>query len=223
MTLPLPSAGKGRRRSLAWLGLGVALGMALSPLGEAARARLGLGGGIGVGRWGSGVGFGGVHPVFGVGVRPAYAGVAPAARFYDRPYAAFHPAWVSSGFWAARPWAVGWYRVNPVAWSWWAPRASTWGITGLATAATISSLVNQAVAQQSGVIVVPQTSFQLNFASVEAVGSQGASFFYGMNDGPQLFGGANCALGLVDGQPPASAAEAQLLNAVCQVAYGPGA
>ncbi len=197
--------------------------MALSPLGEAARARLGLGGGIGVGRWGSGVGFGGVHPVFGVGVRPAYAGVAPAARFYDRPYAAFHPAWVSSGFWAARPWAVGWYRVNPVAWSWWAPRASTWGITGLATAATISSLVNQAVAQQSGVIVVPQTSFQLNFASVEAVGSQGASFFYSLNDGPQLFGGANCALGLVDGQPPASAAEAQLLNAVCQVAYGPGA
>jgi hypothetical protein len=169
------------------------------------------------------VGFGGVHPVYGAGVPPAYAGIAPAARFYDRPYAAFHPAWAAGGYWAARPWTTGWYRVNPVAWSWWAPSAAAWGITDLAAGATIASLVNQAVAQQSGVIMVPQTSYQLNYASVEAVGSQGASFFYSVDEGPQLFGGANCAQGLVDGQPPGSAAEAQLLNAVGEVAYGPGA
>lgn len=83
--------------------------------------------------------------------------------------------------------------------------------------------MNQAAAQQSAVITVPQTTYTFNYGSVEAVGSQGASFFYSVDGGPQLFGGANCAAGLVDGQPPASAAQAQLLNAVCQVTYGAAA
>ena len=81
-------------------------------------------------------------------------------------------------------------------------------------------LVNQAAAQQSALITVPQSTYTLNYGSVEAVGSQGASFFYSVDGGTQLFGAANCQAGLVHGQPPASAAEAQLLNTVCQVAYG---
>jgi hypothetical protein len=35
-------------------------------------------------------------------------------------------------------------------------------------------------------------------------------------------GAANCQAGLLNGQVPATAAQAQLLNAVCQVAYGGG-
>jgi hypothetical protein len=214
------------------------LGLGMLPVSDQAQARLGLGGGIGVGGWGSGVGFGGYrfgadaavragyggyHPVYGAGVRAGVGVTAAGADFYARPYAGFHPAWGNGGYWGARPWSAGWYQVNPAAWDWWGPSAAAWGLSGLATGAAITALVNQAAAQQSVVITVPQTSYTLNYASVEAVGSQGASFFYNVDGGPQLFGGANCAAGLVDGQPPASAAEAQLLNAVCQVAYGAAA
>lgn len=211
----------------------ISLATAASQGIQPALARLGLGGGVGVGGWGRGVGgyrFGGdvgvrggyvgYHPVYGAGVRPAVGVGAVDRGFYARPYAGFHPAWVNGGYWGARPWSAGWYQVNPVAWNWWGPSAAAWGLTGLATGAAITALVNQAAAQQSAVITVPQTTYTLNYGSVEAVGSQGASFFYSVDGGPQLFGGANCQAGLVDGQPPASAAEAQLLNAVCQVAYG---
>jgi len=34
-------------------------------------------------------------------------------------------------------------------------------------------------------------------------------------------GAANCQQGLLDGQVPSTASQAQLLNAACQVAYGP--
>ncbi|MCP9800239.1 hypothetical protein [Synechococcus sp. RedBA-s] len=214
------------------------LGLGMLPASDPAQARLGLGGGIGVGGWGSGVGFGGYrfgadtavragyvgyHPVYGAGVRAGVGVTAAGADFYARPYAGFHPAWVNGGYWGARPWSAGWYQVNPTAWDWWGPSAAAWGLSELATGAAITSLVNQAAAQQSPVITVPQTTYTLNYGSVEAVGSQGASFYYSVDGGPQLFGGANCSAGLVDGQPPASAAEAQLLNAVCQVAYGAAA
>lgn len=221
-----------RSRLALALPLGLAAALVLGLSGHAAMARLGLGGGLGVGGLGSGVGgyrFGGgvgvgragYHPIYGAGARPAYGAAAPAARaFYDRPYAAVHPAWVNGGYWRARPWATGWYRVNPAAWGWWGARAAAWGIAGLAEADTITDAVNSAAAQQSSVIIVPQTTMQLNYASVEAVGQQGASFFYSIDGGAELSGGANCDLGLVDGQPPANASEAQLLNAVCQIAYG---
>jgi hypothetical protein len=196
------------------------VGIGLVPASGPAQARLGVGGGIGVGGWGSGVGFGGYHPVYGAGVRVGVGVPATGGDFYARPYAGFHQAWVNGGYWAARPWSAGWYQVNPAAWNWWGSSAAAWGVTDLATGAAITALVNQAAAQQSAVITVPQTTYTLNYGSVEAVGSQGASFFYSLDGGPQLFGGANCQAGLVDGQQPASAAEAQLLNAVCQVAYG---
>lgn len=148
---------------------------------------------------------------------------AAGADFCARPYAGFHPAWVNGGCWGARPCSAGCYRVNPAAWEWWGPSAEAWRLRGLATSAAITALVNQAAAQQSIVITVPQTTYTLNYGSVEAVGSQGASLICSVDGRPQLFCGANCSAGLVDGQPPASAAEAQLLNAVCQVAYGAAA
>lgn len=211
--------------------LGLAAGMLFVAV-PALEARLGVGGGVGVGRLGSGVGgyrFGGgvgvgapgVHPIYGAGARPAAGVAAPAAReFYDRPYAAVHPNWAGGGFWKARPWPTGWYRVNPTAWRWWGASAAAWGITGLAAADTITSAVNAAAAAQSSVILIPQTTMQLNYASVEAVGEHGASFLYSVDGSTELHGGANCDLGLVDGQPPANSSEAQLLNAVCQIAYG---
>jgi hypothetical protein len=37
-----------------------------------------------------------------------------------------------------------------------------------------------------------------------------------------MLGAANCQQGLMDGQVPQTAQTAQLLNAVCHGAYGPG-
>ena len=208
-------------RATAALVVLISLALGTSPGIQPALARLGFGGGVGLGGWGRGVGVGvGYHPVYGADVRPAVGVGAVDRGFYDRPYAGFHPAWVNGGYWGARPWSAGWYQVNPAVWNWWGPSAAAWGLSTLATGAAITALVNQAAAQQSAVITVPQTTYTLNYGSVEAVGSQGASFFYSVDGGTQLFGGANCQAGLVDGQPPASAAEAQLLNTVCQVAYG---
>lgn len=217
------SPGQRLRSSAALVAL-ICVGLATSPGIQPALARLGIGGGVGFGGWGRGVGVGvGYHPVYGAGVRPVVGVGVVNGGFYARPYNGFHPAWVDGGYWGARPWNAGWYQGNPADWNWWGDSAAAWGLSGLATGAAITALVNQAAAQQSVVITVPQTSYTLNYGSVEAVGSQGASFSYSMDGGPQLFGGANCAEGLVDGQPPASAAEAQLLNAVCQVAYGAAA
>ena len=40
-------------------------------------------------------------------------------------------------------------------------------------------------------------------------------------DSPPVKGAANCQQGLLDGQVPSTPDQAQLLNAACQVAYGP--
>jgi hypothetical protein len=49
----------------------------------------------------------------------------------------------------------------------------------------------------------------------------GADFSYAVAGSPPIKGAANCQAGLLDGQVPSTAAQAQLLNAACQVAYGP--
>ena len=82
--------------------------------------------------------------------------------------------------------------------------------------------MNSAADRQQTVIVVPGGTYQLNYGSVEAVGLYGVSFSYTLGEGASLMGTANCQAGLLNGQVPATAAQAQLLNAVCQVAYGKG-
>jgi len=69
---------------------------------------------------------------------------------------------------------------------------------------------------------VPNSNYQLNYGSVDGVGTSGANFSYAVADSAApIKGEANCQEGLLDGQIPSSAAQAQLLNAACQVAYGP--
>lgn len=141
-------------------------------------------------------------------------------NFYNRNYNGWNDAWRNGGYWGNRPWSTGWYG-GWGGWGWWGGGAAAWGIAGLATGVAITSLVNEAAAQQSTVIVVPSTSYQLNYGSVEAVGAYGATFFYTVN-GSQLLGAVNCKQGLLNGQIPSDADQAQLLNVVCQVAYGRG-
>ena len=141
-------------------------------------------------------------------------------NFYNRNYNGWNNNWRNGGYWNNRPWNTGWYG-GWGGWGWWGGSAAAWGIAGLATGAAITSLVNSAADQQSTVIVVPQTSYELNYGSVEAVGTYGASFSYNV-DGSTLMGAVNCQQGLLNGQVPGTSDQAQLLNAVCQVAYGSG-
>ena len=90
----------------------------------------------------------------------------------------------------------------------------------MATAAAITSSVNAAAAQQSSVIVVPQTTYQLNYASVQANPPDSVSFSWSSASGVMAATG-NCRQGTLNGSP-ATAANAHLLNAACTVAYGAG-
>ena len=144
-------------------------------------------------------------------------------NFYNRNVNGWNPNWARGGYWTNRPWNAGWYAWSPSTWGWWGASSAAWGVAaGLATGVAITELVDAAANTQQTMIVVPGGTYQLNYGSVEAVGSYGVSFAYTLGGGASLMGAANCQAGLLNGQVPATASQAQLLNAVCQVAYGKG-
>ena len=209
------------------------------PLLEQAQARPRAGGGIGGpasgagvrpgAGWGApgagmtrgpGVGAPGVGAP-GAGVRPGVGWGAPGAGLTRAPgVSAWNPGWARRGYWSSRTWATGWYRPYPAAWPWWRTSSVAWGVTGLATAAAITSAVDAAADQQSTVIVVPQTSVQLDYGSIQALPPSGVQFSYGVAGMPYVSATSDCKQGLLNGQPPTTADQAQLLNASCQIAYG---
>jgi hypothetical protein len=143
-------------------------------------------------------------------------------NFYNRNFEGWNSQWNNGGYWGNRPWGYGWYNWSPNSWGWWGGNSGGWDLAALATGAVITDLVDQAANQQSPVIEVPDSNYQLNYGSVDGVGSSGANFSYAVANTPTpIKGEANCQEGLLDGQIPSTAAQAQLLNAACQVAYGP--
>lgn len=128
--------------------------------------------------------------------------------------------WARPGWGAARPWNHGWYGGwSSPPWGWWAASSAVWGVGALATSAAITSLVDNAINDQVTYIVVPDTTYSLYYSSVQPSGSDGVSF--AVNRGSsQVEMTADCKQGTLDGRTPQTAAEAQLLNAACQVAYG---
>ena len=143
-------------------------------------------------------------------------------NFYNRNFEGWNSQWNNGGYWGNRPWGYGWYNWSPDSWGWWGGNSVGWDLAALATGAVITDLVDQAANQQSPVIDVPDSNYQLNYGSVDGVGSTGANFSYAVANTPTpIKGEANCQEGLLDGQIPSTASQAQLLNAACQVAYGP--
>lgn len=147
---------------------------------------------------------------------PAPAGAGAVSRPPRSPAAAYgfaeiHPAWLQGGFWRGRPWPSGWYRATPAAWS----------REGMAPGGMITAAVNEALALQIPSIAVPNTAYQLNYASVEALPNSRIVFFYGQGDTSQR-GIGECQLGLLNGRQ-ASGDGALVLNAACIVAFGRGA
>ena len=171
--------------------------------------------GAGFGR--PGVGVGGVGgPASGAGVRPGAGWGAPGPGLTRAPAAAYgaavyHPAWSNGGYWGARPWTYGWYGATPAAWA---------VTAGVASAAAITAAVNASAAASSTVIVVPSTLYQLNYATVVGLPNSQVRFSY-LSGGLWLSATGDCQLGLVNGMA-ATGVSAQLLQAACTVAYGPG-
>ncbi|MEB3326241.1 MAG: hypothetical protein VKI39_00875 [Synechococcus sp.] len=132
-----------------------------------------------------------------------------------------YPGWARPGWGLARPWNHGWYGgwSTPPSWGWWGARAATWGIASLATAAIINEAVSNAIDDHNTYIVVPNTNYELLYGTVQPSGSDSVSFVI-QADGSEYQLSANCNRGTINGQDPSSAAEAELLNAACQVAYG---
>jgi hypothetical protein len=142
-----------------------------------------------------------------------------ADRAFDR-YNNYWPGWARPGWGLARPWNWGWYGgwTNPP-WGWWGVRSVAWGLTNLATAASINNAVSDAIAASQTTIVVPETTYQLYYNSIEPSGDQVVSFVVNDGTSSQQWS-ADCRNGSLNGNEPASAGEAQLLNAACQVAFG---
>ena len=101
----------------------------------------------------------------------------------------------------------------------WGARAAAWGITRLATAAIINEAVDRAVDRRSSTIVVPNSDYRLLYGSVQPVGDSSATFAVTAADTTYQLT-ADCSDGLIDGRPPERSEEAELLHAVCQVAFG---
>ena len=130
------------------------------------------------------------------------------------------PGWARPGWGVARPWNYGWYGVSTTpAWGWWGARAALWGVGTLATAAIINNAVDDAISDNYTTIVVPNSDYSLYYGSVQPSGQSVVNFVV-QADGNDYQLSADCNAGTINGEEPKTAAQAELLNAACQVAFG---
>ena len=130
------------------------------------------------------------------------------------------PGWARPGWGVARPWNYGWYGVSTTpAWGWWGVRAALWGVGTLATAAIINNAVDDAISDNYTTIVVPNSDYSLYYGSVQPSGQSVVNFVV-QADGNDYQLSADCNAGTINGEEPKTAAQAELLNAACQVAFG---
>jgi hypothetical protein len=153
------------------------------------------------------------------GYRRGYGRANRNWRRYHRGYR-YRGGWARAGWGYARPWNYGWYGGwSSPSWGWWGANAAVWGITSLANAAIINSAVDNAVESRTEVIVVPNTDYELYYGSVQPSSDDSVTFLVKADDGDYEIS-ADCNAGTIDGLQPGNAAEAELLNAACQVAFG---
>ena len=131
-----------------------------------------------------------------------------------------NPGWARPGWGAARPWNTGWYGGwSTPAWGWWGARAAAWGVGTLATAAIINNAVNQSINENTTTILVPNSDYALYYGSVQPSGPSSVTFVV-QASGNNYQLSADCNAGTINGEDPKSAAQAELLNAACQIAFG---
>jgi outer membrane biosynthesis protein TonB len=138
---------------------------------------------------------------------------------YNRPFYGY-PTWAQNPNWGYnRPWDNGWYSSANPSWSWWGGQALGWGINALTTALIVNNAINNAIRERQPTVVVPNSSMQLYYGSVEARDQTEVTFIVanGNNTYEMV---ADCEDGLLNGEVPTVVAEAELVNTACQVAFG---
>jgi hypothetical protein len=125
------------------------------------------------------------------------------------------------GWYNYRPWGGGWYGgwSSSPPWGWWFGQSLVWGITTIATAAIINNSVNRAIERRQPTVLVPDSNWQLYYGSVQPVQDYGVTFAVYNGSGTYEME-ADCNEGLLNGEVPSTPAEAQLINAACQVTFG---
>jgi len=133
------------------------------------------------------------------------------------------PGWAQNrGWYDNRPWGGGWYGSwNSPPWGWWVGQSVVWGVTALTTAAILNNSIDRAIERRQTVIVVPNTNWQLYYGTVQPIAQSGVIFAV-MNGYGTYEMEADCQEGLLNGEVPTTASEAQLINAACQVTFGRG-
>lgn len=130
------------------------------------------------------------------------------------------PAWANTNWVAARPWGgYGWYGgwSNPP-WGWWGANAAVWGVTTLTSAAIIGSSIDNAVSSNVTYVAVPNSAYTLYYGTVAPINSSQVKFAFGYQ-GKTYQAVADCQQGFLNGQPPSTPADAELMNSACQVAF----
>jgi hypothetical protein len=136
--------------------------------------------------------------------------------------ASLFPAWARPGWGALRPWDNGWYGSRSFTpWTWWGARSRAWGVTRLASRASINQAIDNAINNYIPYVVVPKTKYKLLYGTELPSGNESVSFVVQAN-GLDYQLNANCKSGTINAQQPVTLEEAELLNAACQVAFGPG-
>lgn len=114
----------------------------------------------------------------------------------------------------------GWYNSSTYrGWGWWGSRSAAWDYGALAAGALIGTAIASAQRSQAPTIIVPDSSDQLDYRSVQAETENGIRFLV-RRDGVTYQMDADCHDGEPNGYAPNNLSEAQLLNAACQIAYG---
>jgi len=148
-------------------------------------------------------------------VNPSWKRIANVNR------ASLFPAWARPGWGALRPWDKGWYGSRSFTpWTWWGARSRAWGGTTLASRASINQAVDNAINNYIPYIVVPKTKYKLFYGTELPSGNESVSFAVQTNNLDYQLN-ANCKNGTINAQQPSTPEEAELLNAACQVAFGP--
>lgn len=135
--------------------------------------------------------------------------------------ASLFPGWARPGWGALRPWDKGWYGDRTFTpWTWLGARSRAWGVTSLASRASINKAIDNAINAYIPYIVVPKTNYKLLYGTELPSGNDSVSFVVQSNSIDYRLN-ANCKKGTINGREPSNLQEAELLHAACQVAYGP--
>jgi hypothetical protein len=103
-------------------------------------------------------------------------------------------------------------------WDWWASYAPAWGAVTLSPTVVIQTSVNQAVSANRETVQVPDSDFQIFYASIQPLSEDVIEFSFEY-DNEVYDAKADCKAGLLNDEPPSAIEEAELMHSACTIAF----